>query len=172
MPQADVLPHAAVLVCHGGSGTVLGGLAAGVPQVVVPFGADQPENAKRIAAIGAGLALINPEADVLAAAIQRVLANDAFRRAARAVAIDMATLPTVDDAVRTSSRLSTPNDWSADSNRGVDTMNEAAAAHGGQADLNPMEDHGFMYTRDFADRDGHMWAALWMDPAAMPAAAG
>ncbi len=99
MPQADVLPHAAVLVCHGGSGTVLGGLAAGVPQVVVPFGADQPENAKRIAAIGAGLALINPEADVLAAVIQRVLANDAFRRAARAVAIDMATLPTVDDAV-------------------------------------------------------------------------
>jgi predicted lactoylglutathione lyase len=29
-----------------------------------------------------------------------------------------------------------------------------------------------MYTRDLADPDGHMWAALWMDPAAMPAAAG
>lgn len=99
VPQADVLPHAAVLVCHGGSGTVLGALAAGVPQVVVPFGADQPENAKRIAAIGAGLALINPGVDALGAAIQRVLAKDAFRRAARAVAIDMAKLPTVDDVV-------------------------------------------------------------------------
>jgi len=54
----------------------------------------------------------------------------------------------------------------------VDAMNEAAAAHGGQADVNPMEDHGFMYTRDLADPDGHMWAALWMDPAAMPASAG
>src|SRR5258707_10254307 len=32
--------------------------------------------------------------------------------------------------------------------RSVDAMNEAAAAHGGQADVNPMEDHGFMYTRD------------------------
>lgn len=28
-----------------------------------------------------------------------------------------------------------------------------------------MEDHGFMYTRDLADPDGHMWAALWMEPA-------
>lgn len=26
-----------------------------------------------------------------------------------------------------------------------------------------------MYTRDLADPDGHMWAMLWMDPAAMPA---
>jgi predicted lactoylglutathione lyase len=50
-------------------------------------------------------------------------------------------------------------------------MNEAAAAHGGQADVNPMEDHGFMYTRDLADPDGHMWAALWMDPAAISAVA-
>jgi hypothetical protein len=58
-----------------------------------------------------------------------------------------------------------------ESRAAVDAMNEAAAAHGGQADVNPMEDHGFMYTRDLADPDGHMWAALWMDPAAMPAAA-
>ena len=56
-----------------------------------------------------------------------------------------------------------------ESRAAVDAMNEAAAAHGGQADVNPMEDHGFMYTRDLADPDGHLWAALWMDPAAMPA---
>ena len=59
-----------------------------------------------------------------------------------------------------------------ESRAAVDAMNEAAAAHGGQADVNPMEDHGFMYTRDLADPDGHMWAALWMDPAAMIGAAG
>jgi predicted lactoylglutathione lyase len=57
-----------------------------------------------------------------------------------------------------------------DSREAVDAMNEAAAAHGGKADVNPAEDMGFMYTRDLADPDGHMWAALWMDPAAMPAA--
>jgi uncharacterized protein len=57
-----------------------------------------------------------------------------------------------------------------DSRAAVDAMNAAAAAHGGQADANPAEDHGFMYTRDLADPDGHLWAALWMNPAAMAAA--
>ena len=52
----------------------------------------------------------------------------------------------------------------------VDTMNRAAATHGGQADVNPAQDLGFMYTRDLADPDGHMWAAFWMDPAAIPTA--
>jgi predicted lactoylglutathione lyase len=45
-------------------------------------------------------------------------------------------------------------------------------ADGGHADVNPMEDHGFTYTRDRADPDGHTWAGLWMDPAAMRAVAG
>jgi predicted lactoylglutathione lyase len=52
----------------------------------------------------------------------------------------------------------------------VDAMNRAAAAHGGRADANPPEDMGFMYTRDIADPDGHLWAALWMDTAAAPPA--
>jgi predicted lactoylglutathione lyase len=55
-----------------------------------------------------------------------------------------------------------------ESREAVNAMNEAAAAHGGQADVNPPEDHGFMFTRDLADPDGHLWAALWMDPASAP----
>ena len=55
-----------------------------------------------------------------------------------------------------------------DSRDAVDAMHAAAAQHGGQADVNPAEDLGFMYTRDLADPDGHMWAALWMDPGALP----
>ncbi len=58
-----------------------------------------------------------------------------------------------------------------DSRDAVDAMNRAAAAHGGQADVNPVEDLGFMYTRDLADPDGHMWGIFWMDPAAIPPAA-
>lgn len=54
-----------------------------------------------------------------------------------------------------------------DSRAAVDAMNEAAAAHGGQADVNPVEDHGFMYGRDLADPDGHLWGAVWIDPAQM-----
>jgi uncharacterized protein len=56
-----------------------------------------------------------------------------------------------------------------DSRDAVDAMNRVAAAHGGRADANPAEDFGFMYSRDFADPDGHLWAAFWMDPAATPA---
>lgn len=57
---------------------------------------------------------------------------------------------------------------SCDSRDAVDAMTSAAAAHGGIADINPIEDHGFMYTRDLADPDGHALGAMWMDMAAMP----
>lgn len=56
-----------------------------------------------------------------------------------------------------------------DSREAVDAMQRAAGAHGGQADANPPEDHGFMYSRDLADPDGHLWATFWMDPGAVPA---
>ncbi len=52
----------------------------------------------------------------------------------------------------------------------VDAMNEAAAANGGTADINPAQDYGFMYNRNLADPDGHVWEAMWMDPAGMPQA--
>ena len=57
---------------------------------------------------------------------------------------------------------------SLDSRDAVDEMATAAAANGGTADINPVEDHGFMYTRDLADPDGHAVGAMWMDVAAMP----
>lgn len=50
----------------------------------------------------------------------------------------------------------------------VDAMAAAAAANGGTADINPIEDHGFMYTRDLADPDGHAVGAMWMDLSLMP----
>lgn len=47
----------------------------------------------------------------------------------------------------------------------VDRIVEAGAAHGGTADINPPEDHGFMYQRTLLDPDGHVWEPMWMDPA-------
>ena len=58
---------------------------------------------------------------------------------------------------------------SCDSKQAVDRMNEAAAGHGGTADINPAQDLGFMYNRSLCDPDGHLWEAMWMDPAAIPA---
>ena len=59
---------------------------------------------------------------------------------------------------------------SCDSREAVDAMNKAAAANGGTADINPVQDYGFMYNRNLADPDGHIWEAMWMDPAAVPRA--
>ncbi len=56
---------------------------------------------------------------------------------------------------------------SLDSRDAVDAMNESAHAHGGQKDVNPVEDHGFMYGRDLADPDGHLWGAFWMEEGKM-----
>lgn len=50
----------------------------------------------------------------------------------------------------------------------VDRLTLAAARHGGTADPNPPQDHGFMYGRSFTDPDGHLWEPMWTDPAAMP----
>lgn len=60
---------------------------------------------------------------------------------------------------------------SLDSREAVDAMNRSAAALGGRADVNPVQDLGFMYGRDLADPDGHLWGAFWMDPASTPGAA-
>ena len=60
---------------------------------------------------------------------------------------------------------------SCESREQVDAMNDAAAAKGGTADINPKQDHGFMYNRNLADPDGHVWEAMWMDMSAMPGSA-
>jgi len=55
-----------------------------------------------------------------------------------------------------------------DSKDAVNALVDAGAAAGGTADLNPPQDHGFMYQRTLADPDGHIWEPFWMDPTAVP----
>jgi predicted lactoylglutathione lyase len=57
---------------------------------------------------------------------------------------------------------------SSDSRDAVDALNRIATENGGQADINPVVDMGFMYGRSLADLDGHVWELVWMDPAAIP----
>jgi UDP:flavonoid glycosyltransferase YjiC (YdhE family) len=54
VPLAHVLPRCAALVSHGGIGTLAQGLAAGVPQLTMPMGFDQPDNATRLKRLGVG----------------------------------------------------------------------------------------------------------------------
>jgi predicted lactoylglutathione lyase len=55
---------------------------------------------------------------------------------------------------------------SCESREAVDAMNKSAGENGGTADINPVQDHGSMYGRDFTDPDGHVWGAMWMDMSA------
>jgi len=52
IPLSHVLPRCAALVSHAGIGTLAQGLAAGVPQVTMPMGFDQPDNATRLQRLG------------------------------------------------------------------------------------------------------------------------
>src|SRR5262249_38622860 len=52
MPHAQLFPHVAAVVHHGGAGTTAAALRAGVPQVVVPHMADQFYNAHRLCTLG------------------------------------------------------------------------------------------------------------------------
>lgn len=54
-PYSQVFPHAAVIVHQGGSGTTAQALRAARPMLIVPYGWDQPDNAARVARLGAGL---------------------------------------------------------------------------------------------------------------------
>lgn len=98
IPQADVLRHTDALICHGGSGTVTGTLAAGVPAVVVPFIADQYHNARRVSELGAGVTLEADDIVRLPDAVRSLLADKSYREAAGRVAAEMRALPAVDTA--------------------------------------------------------------------------
>ena len=56
-PFSLLLPRAAVMVHHGGIGTVAQCFAAGIPQLVVHMSLDQPDNAARVERLGVGLGI-------------------------------------------------------------------------------------------------------------------
>jgi UDP:flavonoid glycosyltransferase YjiC (YdhE family) len=101
VPQRDLMPHAAAMIGHGGSGSTCAALAGGVPLVLLPLFADQTANARRVVEIGAGIAL-EGRLDAmpgLAGAVESVLAGARYRAAATAVAREVAELPAVSAAV-------------------------------------------------------------------------
>jgi hypothetical protein len=109
--QRVAIGRAAVIVHHGGSGTVLGALEVGCPQVVVPLFADQGENAAMVERAGLGLAVTGQDAGGPAAlrepdlgdaqrihdSLQRVLAADQMRLRSREVAAQISDLPALPD---------------------------------------------------------------------------
>ncbi len=57
LPFSQLLPRAALLVYHGGIGTLAQGIKARVPQLVVPHAYDQYDNAWRLERLGLGASI-------------------------------------------------------------------------------------------------------------------
>jgi UDP:flavonoid glycosyltransferase YjiC (YdhE family) len=101
VPQSLLLPHCDVVVNHGGSGSVVGALAHGVPMVVLPMGADQALNAARCQELGVGIALdaVRAAPDSIGDAVARVLEAPEYRVAAEGIREEIAALPGPDTVV-------------------------------------------------------------------------
>lgn len=84
VPQNPVMKKAAAVLCHGGGGTIMSGLAHDLPIVAVPFASDQPENALRVARLGAGfnLSRVGCTPEKVRDAVNAVLTQPQYREAA------------------------------------------------------------------------------------------
>lgn len=95
VPLARLLPSVDVVVSAGGTGTLLAALALGKPQVIRPFIADQPWNARRAA--DRGIAVEIEDLASAGDAVRQVISDPSYARTAKAVAEELADL---DDASR------------------------------------------------------------------------
>jgi UDP:flavonoid glycosyltransferase YjiC (YdhE family) len=107
VPQAVLLPHCDLVVNHGGSGSVIGALAHGLPLVVLPMGADQLPNAQRCEQLGVGVTLdavrVTPRS--IRDTTSALLRNAHAREAAERIRDEIASLPGPEAAVPMLERL-------------------------------------------------------------------
>ncbi|MEI9984517.1 MAG: nucleotide disphospho-sugar-binding domain-containing protein [Aliidongia sp.] len=85
-PHDAVMKEVSLVVTQGGHGTVNRALVNGLPQLIMPLGRDQGDNAARVEARGAGLKLpASATAEEIAAAVNRLIKEPHFRAAARRI---------------------------------------------------------------------------------------
>ncbi len=107
VPHRAVLADADLVVSHGGSGTVIGAAVNGVPQIVLPMGGDQAHNARRVEALGIGLALdpVRLTALEIRLAAVGVLADPTYRKRSATLADEATRLPPATHGVDALERL-------------------------------------------------------------------
>ncbi|HEU5330563.1 MAG TPA: glycosyltransferase [Thermomicrobiales bacterium] len=95
LPQSLVFLQCDLVVTHGGSGTVRTALSAGLPLVILPIAADQPDNARRCAALGVARVVAPRQRTPAAirAAVHDVLSNPTYRQRAEQLRDEMQALP-------------------------------------------------------------------------------
>jgi hypothetical protein len=106
LAQNLVLEHCFAVVSHAGSGTVLSALAAHLPHVCLPLGADQFTNAEQVARSGAGIAIPTDgrDTDSIRRAVEEVLSNDSYASRAAALRAEIDTMAPATDVLATVER--------------------------------------------------------------------
>lgn len=100
LPQDQLLPHATAVVSHAGSGTFLASLAAGLPQLCLPQGADQYLNAEVCAKAGVGITLPgSASGQQVRDALEELLSVPSYARTARRMSGELAAMPSPGDVV-------------------------------------------------------------------------
>ncbi|MFK0050267.1 nucleotide disphospho-sugar-binding domain-containing protein [Streptomyces sp. NPDC090741] len=97
VPLAELLTASDALIHHGGSGTMLTALQAGVPQLVLPQGADHFTNADALTATGAALRATSDAVDT--PLLTRLVTDPALREAATRLQAENAALPSPAETV-------------------------------------------------------------------------
>jgi MGT family glycosyltransferase len=107
IPQNLLLPYCDLVVCHGGSGTIMDAISHGIPMVIIPTGADQPDNAQICAA--AGVAKVVGPSERMASNIRQaaleVLTVPAYSQNVRRLCEETEGLPGLDYVVGLLERL-------------------------------------------------------------------
>ncbi len=105
IPHDLILPYCDLVLCHGGSGTIMDALSLGLPMLLIPIAADQPDNARRCMEVGAAR-VVEPdqgtETDLPSAirdATREVLANPRYRQAAQQLRREIEGLPGLERVV-------------------------------------------------------------------------
>ncbi|HEY7007464.1 MAG TPA: glycosyltransferase [Jatrophihabitantaceae bacterium] len=99
LPYDLLLPRCAAVLGHAGAGTLFATLAAGLPSVLVPQGAEQIANAHAVAAAGAAIALPPEQVSepAIRTAVRQVLDRSEYADAARRIGHDIGAQPSAID---------------------------------------------------------------------------
>jgi MGT family glycosyltransferase len=107
LPLGALLPRCSAVVFHGGSGTLGLVVVHGLPMVILPFTADQPENATRCGELGASRTLdqdrLTP--DHIREVVVDVLQTPSYRQCAERLRDEFNALPGPEFAVELLERL-------------------------------------------------------------------
>ena len=105
MPLGTLLKRCSLVLFHGGSGTLSHTLAHGLPMVILPLGADRPENAVRCAELGVSRTQDHLTPEHIREVVLDVLHTPSYRQSAERLRDEFERLPGPDLAVELLERL-------------------------------------------------------------------